>query len=68
MVLSLYHIAGYNAIVSRDTRLLDHADKSELNASITKVRVDYTTPHTRGTADYTSIKSTLTALSKKLNS
>ena len=52
----------------RDTRLNKKADKTELNASNSKVRVDYTTPHTRGTADYTSIKSTLTSVNKRLNS
>ena len=28
----------------------------------------YTTPHTKGTEDYTSIKSTLTSVNKRLNS
>ena len=61
-------VEGYNNTVTRDTRLNKKADKTELNASNTKVRVDYTTPHTRGTADYSSIKSTLTSVNKRLNS
>ena len=61
-------VEGYNNTVTRDTRLNKKADKTELNASNSKVRPEYTTPYTKGTADYTSIKSTLTALSKKLNS
>ena len=61
-------VEGYNNTFTRDTRLNKKADKTELDASNTKVRVDYTTPHTKGTADYSSIKSTLTSVNKRLNS
>lgn len=61
-------VTAASNIEARDTRLNKKADKTELNASNSKVRVDYTTPHTRGTADYTSIKSTLTSVNKRLNS
>lgn len=59
---------AYDSIVARDARLTKKADKTELNTANTKARVEYTTPYTQGTDDYTSIKSALTALSKKLNS
>ena len=55
-------------LVSIRNRLTKKADKTELNTANTKVRVDYTTPHTKGTDDYTSIKSTLTSVNKRLNS
>ena len=61
-------VEGYNNTVARDTRLNKKADKTELNASNSKVRPEYTTPYTKGTADYTSIKSTLTSVNKRLNS
>lgn len=60
--------SAYDSIVARDARLTKKADKTELNTANTKARVEYTTPYTQGTKDYTSIKSTLTAFSKKLNS
>lgn len=60
--------SAYDSIVARDARLTKKADKTELNTANTKARVEYTTPYTQGTEDYTSIKSTLTAFSKKLNS
>ena len=60
--------SAYDNIVARDARLTKKADKTELNTANTKVRVDYTTPHTKGTDDYTSIKSTLTSVNKRLNS
>ena len=61
-------VTAVSNIEARDTRLNKKADKTELNTANTNVRVDYTTPHTRGTADYTSIKSTLTSVNKRLNS
>lgn len=60
--------SAYDSIVARDARLTKKADKTELNTANNKARVEYTTPYTQGTDDYTSIKSALTALSKKLNS
>ena len=59
--------SAYDNIVARDARLTKKADKTELNTANTKVRVDYTTPHTKGTADYSSIKSTLSSVNNKLN-
>lgn len=61
-------VTAVSNIEARDTRLNKKADKTELNASNSKVRVEYTTPHTKGTADYTSIKSTLTSVNNRLNS
>lgn len=69
-ILSNYNSikSAYDKIVARDARLTKKADKTELNTANTNARVEYTTPYTKGTDDYTSIKSTLTVLSKKLNS
>ena len=61
-------VAGHAATVTRDTRLTKKADKTELNTAITKARVEYTTSYTKGTEDYSSIKSTLTSVNKRLNS
>lgn len=61
-------VTAVSNIEDRDTRLNKKADKTELNASNSKVRPEYTTPYTKGTEDYTSIKSTLTAVNKRLNS
>ena len=57
-------VAGHAATVTRDTRLTKKADKTELNTADTKARVEYTTSYTKGTEDYSSIKSTLTALER----
>lgn len=52
-------IAGYNAIVSRDTRLLDHADKSELNSARSSLLFNYNKIYNDGFADYNSVKTIL---------
>ena len=60
--------SAYDNIVARDARLTKKADKTELNTADTKARVEYETSYTKGTDDYTSIKSTLTSVNKRLNS
>lgn len=58
--------SAYDSIVARDARLTKKADKTELNTANTNVRVEYTTPYTKGTEDYTALKATLAAANKRM--
>lgn len=60
-------IDGYNIIVSRDTRLLDIADKSEINDARNALRFNYMDNYSTGINNYNVIKNILSDRLKPSN-
>lgn len=60
-------INAYNDITSRDTRLLDYADKSEINSARNALVFNYSESYTNGLSDYIAIKRILAENKKTAN-